>query len=194
MAPYAALLEEWHKDGSNAVQLGLEPERDDLPKSLWFVHGHGGSVKLAKFLQGNVAGLTPDSLQKMWHDRFEDKLCLEDYLFTVDGDMQLGLLPDPAGDYAVSDDEGHMAPPCEDMVPLVWYTDLLDSVMEGRVNASGMEYTRQEVACLKYMRRVFCPTQACSGVFCVFTDGITGTGSAPPTSGSRGISSSAGGW
>ena len=119
---------------------------------------------MAKFLEGNVAGLTPDSLQKMWHDRFDVKLCLDDYLYTVDGDVRLGWLPDPAGDYSVSDDEGHMTPPGEDMVPLVWYTDLLEAVMEGRANASGMEYTRQEVACLKYVRRVFRPVQAC--LFC----------------------------
>ena len=26
-APYAALIEQWHRDGSNAVQLGLGPDR-----------------------------------------------------------------------------------------------------------------------------------------------------------------------
>ena len=59
---------------------------------------------MAKFLEGNVAGLTPDSLQKMWHDRFDVKLCLDDYIFTVDRDVRLVWLPDPAGDYDVSDD------------------------------------------------------------------------------------------
>ena len=57
-----------------------------------------------------------------------------------------------------------MIPSGEDTVPLAWYTDLLDSIMEGSVNASGMEYTKQEVACLKYVRWVFRPTQAC--LFC----------------------------
>ena len=61
----------------------------------------------------------------------------------------------------MSDDEGHMVPPGEDVVPLVWYTDLLDSIMEGSANTSGMEYTRQEVACLKYVRRVFQLRLAC---------------------------------
>ena len=42
-APYAALLMRWHKEGSNAIQLGLEPDRHELPKSLWFVHGRGGN-------------------------------------------------------------------------------------------------------------------------------------------------------
>ena len=99
-APYASLIEEWHRDGSHGIQLGLEPDRDDLPRSLWFVHGRGGRgglVKLARFLEGNVAGLTPVSLQKMWHDRFDIKLCLDDYLYTVDGDVRRGCLPDPAG-------------------------------------------------------------------------------------------------
>ena len=57
-----------------------------------------------------------------------------------------------------------MAPCCEDVVPLAWYADLLELNVEGSVNASGMEYTKQEVACLKYVRRVFRATQAC--LFC----------------------------
>ena len=113
-----------------------------------------------KFLDGNVAGLTPDSLQKLWHDRFEVKLCLDTYMFTADGNVRLAWLPDLAWDYNVSDDKGLMVTPGEDVVPLVWYTDLLDSIVDGSANNSSMEYTRQEVACLKYMRRVFCPTQA----------------------------------
>ena len=77
------------------------------------------SVKLARFLEGNVTSLTPESLQRMWHDRFDIKLCLDDYIFTVDGDVRLAWLPDPAGDYDVFDDEGQMAPPGKDVVPLV---------------------------------------------------------------------------
>ena len=77
--PYATLIEEWYRDGSNSVRLGLEPDRDELPKSLWFVCTcGGGSVKLAKFLEGNIAGLTPDSLQKRWHDMFDVKLCIDE--------------------------------------------------------------------------------------------------------------------
>ena len=45
---------------------------------------------MAKFLEGNVASLTPDSLQKMCHDRFDVKLCLDDYLYTVEGEVWLG--------------------------------------------------------------------------------------------------------
>ena len=73
-------------------------------------------------------------------------------------DVRLVWLPDLAWEYDVSNDEDNMAPPGEDVVPLVWYTDLLDSIMEGSANTSSMEYTRQEVAYLKYVRRVFCPT------------------------------------
>ena len=39
MAPYVALLEEWHRDGSNAIQLGLEPDRDSLSGSCMDVEG-----------------------------------------------------------------------------------------------------------------------------------------------------------
>ena len=104
---------------------------------------------MVKFLQGNVASLTPDSLQKMWHDRYNVKLCLDEYLYTVDGVLRLSWLLDSTDFYGVSDHEGYMAPCGEDIVPLTWYTDLLELIMEGSVNASGMEYTKQEVACLK---------------------------------------------
>ena len=65
----ATMIHDWYETGAHSVQLGMEPDRDDLPKSLWFVRTHsGGSVKLATFLEGNVASLTEDSLQKMWHE------------------------------------------------------------------------------------------------------------------------------
>ena len=65
-----------------------------------------------------VASLTPSSLQKMCHDRFDVILCLDEYVFTVDGEIRLSWLPDPSDVYGVSDDEGHTAPCSEDAVLL----------------------------------------------------------------------------
>ena len=153
------------RDNSYAEHLGFAPQEDTLEQSLWFVRAPGGgSVKLAKFLEGNVAGLTETSLQRLWEDPAAGPRCFEDYCYGDRSGYSLALPEFPVGEWQVSDDEGWCAPRDEPTVPLKWYTDLCAGIMRGEQSGSLGDYTRQEVACLKYVRRVFRPEQAC--LFC----------------------------